>query len=471
MIRRILYNLVPVLVPLIVLALAGAKLISQRGEWVRQQLPHILKSELWARTGRQVRVGTVEGDLLRGITVRDIAIAAAEGFEAGESLAADQVRIRYNLVELLRGKVGPLAAIRELTIIGPTVSATRDRDGTVDVYQMFAPKKPRRPTDDRIMVPIEVRGAKLSYTDLSLLTRGGRPLVLRLDDVDASLDTSRRGRTSVALSGSNPDGLAGSVETKVEYFSSPASFSVSAEIDNAAIGRWARIVPRTLPVTVARGTADVRGILHGMRGEDGKWELGYNIGSDVAGAAVTIPQLGGETVSLSGRVRVTPATLMISHVEASSPMGHATASGAIFDLLHEPHMDLEVAVEGVDVAAALAPFDLPESVPTFAVHGEASADVAITGAMPHLGLNGTVRLPGGHVTEERVGIGGVLVGPVDASLDVEDLAEPRVAVKATISDLSTDTETGRIWEAARFQLSTIQAEDGKATVTWSRSEG
>ncbi|MGD8240716.1 MAG: hypothetical protein PVH68_19355, partial [Armatimonadota bacterium] len=84
---------------------------------------------------------------------------------------------------------------------------------------------------------------------------------------------------------------------------------------------------------------------------------------------------------------------------------------------------------------------------------------------------GTVRLPGGHVTEERVGIGGVLVGPVDASLDVEDLAEPRVALKATISDLSTDTETGRIWEAAPFQLSTIQAEDGKATVTWSRSEG
>ncbi len=472
MIRRILYNLVPALVPFAILALAGAKIVAQRSAWTKQQVREVVRAELATRTERQVRVGPVEGDLLRGITLRDVAIAEPEGFDAGETLAVEEIRIRYNLIKLVRGEVGPLTSIRELAIVRPTIRATRGRDGKIDVAEMFAPEKPRPPTPDRIMVPVTVSGAKLVYTDLTLPTRTGRPLTIRLEDVSGTVDMSRQGWMDVSLRGVSADGLAREVRADVKYCTSPSSFSVTAQIDGAALERLAELLPAQLPVGVAGGTADVRGVLYGRQGEDGRWETGYNLGVKVAKALVTIPQADGQRVLLSGRMRLTPDTLVIADVKATAPPGRATASGTVFNLLGEPYIDVQVRAEGIDPGAALAYVELPGSAPAFAVQGTATADFTITGPVPHVRLKGTVRLPGGgRVSDERWGLGELVVGAVRATVEVEDITQPRVLVDVTLSGLSTQTDSGTVWEAVPVQLGAIRADAVRAALTWSQAAG
>jgi hypothetical protein len=473
MFRRLLYNLVPALVPVAILLVAGARLISQRSAWVRQQLPHVIRAELWSRTGRQVRVGPVEGDLLRGMTVHDIAVAQPAGFEDGTALSTDEVRIRYNLGKLVRGKVGPLGSIGELTIVGPAIAMTRARDGTIDLVEMFAPKEPRPPGPDRLTVPVQVSGARLSYTDLALPTRSGLPFSVRLAGVDGAVDMRREGQTSVTLSGVNPDGVAGSVRGEVQYGSSPATFFVKAQIDDAAIGHFLDLAPTTSRVGVGGGRADVRGIVYGVRNDDGQWKTNYNLGADVSGARVTLPQLGGQRLTVNGRASLTPETLLISRATATSEIGRVTASGAVLDLRGVPYLDLLVSADAVDVAGVLAPLELPEGVPAFAVHGDATADdVVIRGSIPHLDVSGTINLPGGHVAGEQFGLGGLLVGPVEAAVEIRDLAEPRLVVDGDIADLSTETEAGTVWEALPLEFGTIGAAKVEgATLTWSRADG
>jgi len=128
------------LICLVLVVVGGIGLVYLAGQsrWARAQLRAVIAEQLAQRSGREVQVGTVEGNLLSGVVINDLAIAAGERLADGVVLAAERIRVDYSLFGIIRGRP-PLACIPRVEIDRAYADVARDEQGIINLAQIFPP--------------------------------------------------------------------------------------------------------------------------------------------------------------------------------------------------------------------------------------------------------------------------------------------------------------------------------------------
>ncbi len=140
---KLLVKIIVILVLLLILADLGVHLVA-RTQWFNARVENVLQKAL----GRQVMIGPLAANL-SGVSVRDIQIAQAGGFEKGTFLQAGRLRLRWSLWHLLHAHI----KIKRLTLSDVDVFVKVYKDGTTSWADLTTPQLTAEPVEETPSVP------------------------------------------------------------------------------------------------------------------------------------------------------------------------------------------------------------------------------------------------------------------------------------------------------------------------------
>lgn len=447
-----------ILVPAAGLLLIGAY-IAGSTPWVHARVRDAAARYLADTTGREVRVGPVSGNLLNDLRVHGLAVAAVDGrsVDDGAVLSARDLYIHLNLLDIIRNRTAPAAAVSRVLIDGLRADVLRRRDGTLNIADLLPPPGAPAPPEKRFAGRITVTNASVHYTDEALLHHG-ETVSVTLEPLDATVDMTGRGRVVVTLDGADDD-LLGRVAAQMTYKSDTEELALDADISALDLA-WAhgRLWP-SAGLRVTDGLARVRASLV-RSGENDAAALGYSAHADVYPSTVSVRGLSPSNLRAHGQLWVTPQGLYTDRLEVEWAGSNVVVDGGMAGF-REPALDFHVHAPSLNVAGLLAalPPTTRAQLPDFAIDGPVSVEADISGSLEHAGVQAVVALP--DALTVRPDHRAVVTGrEVELDISLMDLAGP--AGRATLSlgtlepgeialapaeptDAPTDTPPGTPW--------------------------
>lgn len=128
--HRVLKALAFVLGGIVALIVVGV-LVFTSTDFGRERVRRIALSILRDRVNGQVQVGSVSGNLLRGVTLHDVVIADSSG---APFLAAEEVHTGYGLRALLQQRI----VLEDIRVVRPVIVLNRPPDGDWNFERLFA---------------------------------------------------------------------------------------------------------------------------------------------------------------------------------------------------------------------------------------------------------------------------------------------------------------------------------------------
>ncbi|MFQ6131457.1 MAG: translocation/assembly module TamB domain-containing protein [Armatimonadota bacterium] len=467
--KRLLGKLAPILVPAAIIMGAAATALSE-SDWLTKRVEQIIRVQLADRTGRQVRVGEVRGNLLGSIVIRDLAIAEPGGFDQGTTGSIREIHVRFRGKDALLGEVAPLSSITALRIVGADLKATRDETGEIDLVRMFRPRLPRKPpTGDRLQVPILVQDASLEYVDHALPTLDQRPVRLRLSKARGSVDLSRPDWVHVRAKGQNPDGAFGELDASVRVNGKRGIVLIEAQATDVAAVPWAQRFLPSPQVQAVSGRLDAKGSIYSFRGARGKWRTGYSLAGKLRGGVARLGALRGEAVSVSGPLRFTGDTLSTELLKLRGPGITGTVAGAVFGLTRQPALNLHVIADTLHLERLreLGLFELPPRLAAVTSRLPASGSFDLAGTWPRVTVAGTVDVPALSADDPDSPLPQWALEGVHASFLVSDPAEPSLEAQATARRASAVLPEG----TAPIALGVLGGRALRASLNWRPATG
>ncbi len=458
LLRAILVLLVLGLALLIVL---GA--LSVRPTYLRERVRDILAQELAQSTARQVQVGDIGGNLLTGVTVRNLAIADEGGFQRGPVLAAERMVIKYDLPAVLSGQIGSLASIKAISLERAYARVERSADGSINLQKLFKPRPPRRlPPEQQFQALITVHD---SVVDLVAEGLAGHTLRTRLTPVNGSVKIEPVGPMRLVLSTGSADGAFGRLALQALADPAESYVIVRGSLESLPLGRWSSLLPPSTPLRVTGGSASARfqawvvpkadavvgpvasSLPPGEKASVVSHEVGYYTQVELRSLALSIASstAGGSGLSRRLDLRVdsasttlTPQGMQIVNLHAVCDGQPVRATGWLYDLAH-PRADLQIRMPDLDMAALrrlLPPDSLPGLRADLAGRGDLTAD--LIGPLQNLNATLSLSLPHGTLlTTERTGE--VLLDNVALQASLWDSERPATVASLVASDASLDT--------------------------------
>jgi autotransporter translocation and assembly factor TamB len=112
-----------------------------------------LRGKIWAALDesidREFSLGELRGNPVTGVVLEDFRIALWDSLRGGELLSAAQVKARYNLLDLLRGRL----LVRSLVLESPSIQLERTGDGIWNSASLLARREGGVERPYRIQVP------------------------------------------------------------------------------------------------------------------------------------------------------------------------------------------------------------------------------------------------------------------------------------------------------------------------------
>ena len=136
---KLLGKIAVISVLLLILADLGVHLVA-RTQWFNARVENVLQKAL----GRQVMIGPLAANL-SGISVRDIQIAQAGGFENGTFVQAGRLRLRWSLWHLLHAHI----KIKRLTLSNVDAFVKVYKDGTTSWADFTTPQLTAEPAEEK----------------------------------------------------------------------------------------------------------------------------------------------------------------------------------------------------------------------------------------------------------------------------------------------------------------------------------
>ncbi len=415
-----------------ILPLAGlltiCYMVVNRSAWVQHRSQEMVARYLADLTGREVRVGPLTGNLLTGVQVDGLAVAAGENFSEGALVTARRLRVSYDLLAIVRRRSTPAAAVRQVRIEGLEVDLVRDADGRLNLQQLLPPPKAPVPPEDQFQGEVWLSDAHLHYTDHSN-EFGPTPLHLELEDLSGHVDMRRVGLIRVDLSATGDSGDFSSLiaEGVVDTIHGGFSFDLQlADLDLA----WAqhRLSPNS-PVSVMNGRAQVEGALYRVPTENAT-DTGYSIKAKLDPTTVAVPSLPAGPVQMDGELIVTPQGVITDAMRLAWNGQSMLVTGSVVDF-DQPSLDLELQASAVDVGRVLQalPAKTRSELPPFSVQGPVSVQARVIGPPQHAAID--LRLgTSGTVTSEPTEELSISADGLDLSVALVDLSEPVLVGRA-----------------------------------------
>ncbi len=459
MLRRIVRALLICLVPLALLAVAGIYLAS-RTDWVHAQVRAVIAEELAKRSGREVQVGEIEGDLLSGVVVNSFAIAAEGKLEDGVVLAAERIRLDYDLFAMLRGKA-LLACLQRVELEQAYADVVRDESGVVNLTQIFPPAVPPIvvPPEQRFRGQIVVRDSVIDYRDEVAPTRDGQPIEMRFTDVQGEALVSQFGPLRAHLEAGSPGERVSAVILDVNADTEKNIFAVDGTLDGVDAAWWYDRFVQSPGFQLTSGHLHGRFTLWSGTSGDAYRGLDYYACAQISDATAHIAYLG-EPVYFAGRVSVTPEGIDVESLTAQWDGAQVTATGNLFDWAHLG-VDLSVQVRNLASGSLLTllPLQTRQSLDVLQQAGRIDADLRVAGPVPDLTVDLAARSAGqlqATLAESvRVKLTGFELQATVPNVVDQAVAARASAQQASITPLTISTPSGSETVAHTVRISDV----------------
>ncbi|HEV8339097.1 MAG TPA: translocation/assembly module TamB domain-containing protein [bacterium] len=150
---------------------------------VREQLVASAEASL----GREVAVGRLRGDPLRGVVIDDLAVARTDRLSEGAMITAERAEIRFDALalgrDLLTGR-GVLPSIRQIVLVSPTLALEVSREGRWNVADLLR-RQPAGGGPSVFRPLVEIRAGAVDFSDAFGLRR---PFLARFSQVNGTVD-------------------------------------------------------------------------------------------------------------------------------------------------------------------------------------------------------------------------------------------------------------------------------------------
>jgi len=422
-----------ILLVLVVVVGIGAVYLAGQSRWARAQLRAVIAEQLAQRSGREVQVGAVEGNLLSGIVINDLAIAAGDRLADGVVLAAERIRVDYNLFAIIRGRP-PLACIPRVEIDRAYADVTRDEQGIINLTQIF-PAREVVPPEKRFRGQVVITNSLLDLRDEAAPTHDGRPLDLRLTDVSGEVLISQFGPLGVHLEAGTTNQRFAVAELDVRADTETNTFVLDGKLAGVDAPWWYDQFVRSPGFNLVEGTVAGRfSVWEGMDPES-SGGLEYFASATVRNATAQVAALRGP-VRFDAQASVTPEGVNIQSLSGRWAGASVRAAGSLFDW-SDPTVELSAQVTNLvpESVLELLPPDPRQTVKLLGEAGRLDADLQVTGGLsdPSVQLVARSRGTTNLVMQDDFP---VVISGLQVRASIPSVTNPAIAAQINVEQLS-----------------------------------
>ncbi len=431
MLRRVRKALLILLV-LVVIVGIGAVYLAGQSRWARGQLRAVIAAQLAQRSGREVQVGSIEGNLLTGVVINKLAIAAGDRLAEGVVIAAERIQVDYNLFAILRGRA-PLASVQRIAIERAYADVVRDRQGIINLTRIFPPSKPV-PPEKRFRGQIVITDSVIDLHDEALPTRDGQPLQLRFTDVDGEVLVSQYGPLRARLEVSAGPRVS-KAELDIRANTETKAFVVDGKLQGVDGPWWYDRFVHSPGFRLTQGVVDGRFTVWSGTGKASEEGLDYFVAAVASNATAQVAALRG-SVRFDARASLTPEGVHIESFSGAWAGAAVQATGNVFNWA-DPTVDLSARIANLAPESVLGLLP-PASRQAVKLLGEASrmdADLQIIGELADPSVELAV-YSGGPVKVAVQDSFPVVVGGLQVQASIPSVAAPAIAAQVRAKQLS-----------------------------------
>ena len=362
--------------------------------WAAQAVRETIVVRLSRSLGRAVALGSVGGNLLNGIELRNFVISERGGFSRGVALSVDRAQLSISLWDLARHPQDVLAAIHRVDLTTPHVELVRDARGVWNLADLFTGQQvPSGPalSGPALRLNVIVHGGVVGYADS--LGVEAPPFLTRFEHIDGTIGTAAGGRVLIALGGRNTDGEAATVHGR--YAMGDGSFDLDITTRDASVAHW--------------GTYLVR--LGALRWDAGRFSGRVHLLATASRSGVTMDYTAAIRLD-DAEALYRPAGIPLKHAQGELQLtaGHLAADGLTLvadaspvwvrgDVSYAgpPWLDVVVRAEHLDLARVRALFSIGTGV---TLTGRASGAVWVSGPLIAPSVSGTVQAADGRFNRQ-----------------------------------------------------------------------
>jgi translocation and assembly module TamB len=352
-------------------------------------------ARLSAGMGRPVALGTISGDPLRGIDLRDLVIAEKGGFSQGVAFSADRIHLILDMRVLIFNPQAVLESVRRADIFTPFLTVTRGGAGAWNLEELFT--HARSPLGTQFHGRIVLHDGIVAYSDSFDIA--ATPFTTQFRRVNGEVDFRQRRQVSVALAARSTDGEDATVRGR--YLPDGGTYDLDITAENGAAQHWGGYLVRLTEIRWAGGRFG--GHVHvlatpSINGEEQRAGLIM----DYTGA-LHLQDAEADYVPTHMRLRHISGWLALATDHTSTGGLTLTVNGSPLlvrgDVAYPggAWLDLFVSSPGLDLSSVRSLF-FPDA--QIGLAGQASGDVWITGAAGAPYLDGDIRSAGGRFNRE-----------------------------------------------------------------------
>jgi translocation and assembly module TamB len=187
---------------------------------------------LEAGLGRQASLGSVSGDLVGGITLRDLRIAEQGGFDRGVAASVEEIHLSFNWRSLFGFPPDIVGTVARAELVGPHLALSRSAAGTWNIASLLTAQG--APAPGRFRGRITIREGSLTLTDAFDVPHP--PFVAHFTHIVGEADARRGDPVSIALTGQSPEG--GRVTLGGQYHPRGGTSGFDFAVTDAAAAHW-----------------------------------------------------------------------------------------------------------------------------------------------------------------------------------------------------------------------------------------
>jgi len=387
---------------LLTIGVAWRQLVRMQG-----QLQPLIQRELSRTLGRAVHIGSVQLRGLNQLVIADVRIARDGSFRDGVALKTPAAIARINLFALvLHPDAGPMNAVGHVTVLRPTASISRTREGRWD-FQDIVDRCKGQSTVTHADFTLE--GGRVDFADARGFGASVDPIRKEFVNVAARVSTHGDGDFTFRASGQDALDRMGPMEVAGAYSGHADAMRVNANATRIAVDELARYLPADWPITFRDGTAALRvvALIRSLPNPPVGTPLSATALTaelDLSGVGLRLRDLSAPIVATSGRLTLhyDPAKyprgsqLQFQHVQARAGAIPITLAGQLseinlFDLAHtRPYVNLTVTTRAGDGQQLVSLFPHTDWLRGVQLAGPTRIDAHVNGPVSDLTIDGAL---------------------------------------------------------------------------------
>jgi len=378
---------VPLLIVVVALLIFGALVflgIANRLRQLASNLPIVLENDLQVRLDRKAKAGSVRLTSPSTAVITDLRVASGKTFAEGTLFSARRAVVRFNVVDLLTGRVPLARSITSVALFDPSIRLVRDRNGVWDIEDLL--RRPPIPPTQRFRGLIRVHSGGLTVVDYAARVKQF-PAVNSLHSVSGYVNLAPAQSALLDLLGRGERGRVRSVRATGRWGIGTPVTRLNLSIQEANAEYWLDYCADIRPWNIRAGVVSARAVLSQPR----RAGIVAQGSAALRDSAITSPYLSIPVRPFSAKIRFfgTNISLAGRGFLRGSPI---SIRGQVLGF-HPGKLNLRIASERINLAVLQAAIEPLPAFPQVLWHSPGAINIGVAGTTRRPIVTGIVRAP------------------------------------------------------------------------------